>query len=308
MLCGSMDVIKRRPWLFISIGLFALSLLIRYRISGWSNWDMFWMGDWYKYLAENGWKGLANATFSNYTPAYLYLLWFSTLFSRWIDPLVSLKIIPTIFDLVSMTCIFLMARLRFKADEPYLFAAAFFFLPTVMVNSTGWGQIDSIYTSFLLVCTYLLLKEKPLWALVAYGLAFSFKAQAIFFLPFLGIMFLKGKIVWYHFLVVTLVYLVLGIPAMLIGRSWESIVSLSVGQVDQFQELAKNAPNLYMFISDDYYPTVVKVGMIVFVAVMAWWAWKNWNAKIHLTKSRIVLTALTSLALVPFLLPKMHER
>ncbi|KXK11697.1 MAG: hypothetical protein UZ14_CFX002002665 [Chloroflexi bacterium OLB14] len=68
-----------------------------------------------------------------------------------------------------------------------------------MFNSTGWGQIDSLYTSFLLLCVYFLLKEKPFYAMLMFGVAFSFKSQSVFLLPFLGIMFLKGKINWYHF-------------------------------------------------------------------------------------------------------------
>jgi Gpi18-like mannosyltransferase len=301
-------VIKKRPWLFGSIGLFVLSLVLRYWMRNWTNDDTTWMGGWYAYLVQHGWRGLADPTFSNYTPAYLYLLWFSTRFSDKFNYIIALKIIPTLFDLISMVCIFLLARLRYKRDEPYVFAAAFFLLPTVMVNSSGWGQIDDMYTSFLLLCTYFLLKEKPFWAMVAFGLAISFKAQAVFLVPFLGIMFLKRRIAWYHFLVVPVVYLLLGIPAAIIGRSWQSIITIYAGQVDQFQKLAMNAPNLYMFIPNTYYSIVVKAGMVFFVICMAWWGWINWRAKVVLTDNKILLIALTGLALVPFLLPKMHER
>ncbi len=303
-----MDFIRRRGLLFVSVLLFAVSLFIRYRIRGWFNWDMYWMQGWYLHLYQDGWKGLADPSFSNYPPAYLYLLWFSTLFSRWLGPLISLKIIPTAFDFISMYVVFLMARMRYKDDVPYLLAAVFFILPTVMVNSSAWGQIDSMYTSFLLVCAYLLLKEKPFWALLAFGVAFSFKAQSIFLLPFLGIMFLKRKIAGYHFLVIPLVYVLLAFPAVLIGRSWGSILDLYVGQVDQFRDLAKNAPNLYMFIPNVYYDVGLKIGLALFAVCMAVWAWISWRSKVALTPGRIMLMALTSLALVPFLLPKMHDR
>lgn len=303
-----MELIRKRRLLFAGILLFALSLFIRYRIRGLFNLDMVWIGDWYEHLYKYGWKGLADPTFSNYPPAYLYLLWFSTLFSRWYGPLVSIKIIPTFFDFISMFVVFLMARLRYKGDEPYLFSAVFFILPTVMINSSAWGQIDSLYASFLLLCAYLLLREKPFLALVAFGIAFSFKAQAIFLLPFLGIMLVKGKIAWYHFLVVPLVYLLLGLPAALIGRSWESILSLYLGQLGQFRDLAKDAPNLYLFIPNIYYDSVLRLGLAVFMVCMVVWGWANWRSKITMTAQKLILMAFVSLALVPFLLPKMHDR
>jgi Gpi18-like mannosyltransferase len=300
--------LKKRPLLLVAFVLFCVSIFIRYRIRGSNNFDLFLIGNWYRHLFENGWNGLADADFSNYPPAYLYLLWFSTLFSKWFGPLVSIKIIPTFFDLISVFFIFLIARLRFKGDEPYVFASLFFILPTIIVNSSGWGQIDSLYTSFLLGCVYFLLREKPFWALLAFGVSFSFKAQAIFLLPFLGLMFLKGLISWFHFFLVPSVYLALGIPAVLIGRSWGSIIYLYAGQVEQFEELSKTAPNLYFFIPNTYYHPVLEIGLLVFVVAMICWAWLVWKSKNVLTQDKIMFTALVSLALVPFLLPKMHDR
>ena len=201
-----------------------------------------------------------------------------------------------------------MARIKFADDKPYVYAAVFFTLPTILFNSTGWGQIESLYTSFLLLCTYFLLKEKPLYALLLFGFAFSIKSQSIFFLPFLGILFLKGKIRWFHFLLVPAVYIVLAIPAAMIGRSWLSILSIYIGQVGQYRGLSMSAPNLYAFIPDTYYETGLWVGMIIFLMAMAVWGWVNWRAKIAFNQRQIMLMALGALALVPFVLPKMHER
>jgi Gpi18-like mannosyltransferase len=159
-----------------------------------------------------------------------------------------------------------------------------------------------------LVCVYFLLKEKPFWALAAFGMAFSFKSQSIFLLPFLGIMFLKGKIRWYHFLLIPAVYVILGIPAALIGRSWMSIFTIYFGQVEQFRILSKDAPNLYIFIPNSFYDVGLWVGLGIFLIAMAIWGWNNWRSKISLTHRQIMLMALASLALVPFLLPKMHDR
>lgn len=303
-----MDLIKKRPVIFFAFVLFLTAMAIRYQMRNWHNLDLVLLGNWYTFLFERGWRGLADSNFSNYPPAYLYLLWFSTLFSKWLDPLISIKLLPAFFDLISMAFVFLIARLRYRGDEPYLLAAAFFALPTVMVNSSAWGQVDSLYASFLLGCVYFLLVKKPFWALVFFGISFSFKAQAIFLLPFLGIMFLKGKIAWHHFFMIPAVYVLLGLPAALIGRSWESIITLYVGQVGQFEELSRNAPNLYIFISNEYYRPVLMGGLLIFTGSMMFWAWSAWRSKAPWTNNRILFTAFISLALVPFLLPKMHDR
>ena len=201
-----------------------------------------------------------------------------------------------------------MARMRFEDDTPYFAAAGFFILPTILYNSTGWGQIDSLYTSFLLVCVYLLLQEKPFWALAAYGMAFSFKSQSIFLLPFLGILFLKGRIRWYHFFLIPAVYVTLGIPAALIGRSWTSILTIYFGQVGQFRAFSMNAPNLYIFIPNSFYDIGLWIGLGIFLIALAIWGWVNWRAKIALTHRQMMLMAFATLALVPFVLPKMHDR
>jgi Gpi18-like mannosyltransferase len=303
-----MNSVKKRPLLYLSVALFAVSLFIRYLIYPQSNEDVLILQDWYHHFFKRGVEALANGNFSNYTPAYLYMMWFTRRWSDWFGSLVAIKLIPTLFDFLSAFAIFLMARIRFKDDKPFLLAATFFTLPTIMYISTGWGQIESLYTSFLLLCAYFLLKEKPFWAMVMFGMAFSFKSQSIFFLPFLGILFLKGKIRWFHFLLVPLVYVVLAIPAALIGRSWISILSIYFGQVGQYRSLSMSAPNLYIFVPDTYYEPGVPIGMIIFVVAMAVWGWASWRAKIEVNHRQLMLMALASLVLVPFVLPKMHDR
>lgn len=303
-----MSLIRKRPLLFLSIVLFILSLILRFQIREYVNRDLTLLQTWYDHLYINGAAGLADENFSNYPPAYLYLLWLTTLLSNWVSPISALKLIPTLFDLLSTLTIFKIARLRYDDDTAHFIAAGFFILPTIVFNSSGWGQIDSLYTSFLLVCVYLLLRAKPFWAMIAFGMAFSFKAQSIFLLPFLGILFLKGRIRWQHFLLVPAVYVILGIPIALIGRSWASILSIYFGQVGQFRLLSKDAPNLYIFIPNSLYDIGLWVGLGIFLLAMIIWGWTNWRAKITLSHRQMMLMALAILSLVPFVLPKMHDR
>lgn len=300
-----MQSLIKRPLLIISFFLLILVIFIRYQVLSLPNGDLALIQTWYDFLKQNGFTGLANGEFSNYPPAYLYLLWLSTLF---LDSVSAIKTIPTLFDIVSAIAIYKIAQIKFTDDKPFLFAILFLLLPTVTLNSTGWGQIDSAYASFLLICFYFFLKEKPLQAFIAFGIAFSFKAQSIFLLPFLGILFLRKKISWYHFLVVPIVYIVLALPTIFLGRSWESIIFLYAGQVDQFENLSRYAPNLYFVIPNDYYHPILEMGLGIFFVSMLVWAWINWKAGDKVTQKQIAFTALASVALIPFLLPKMHDR
>lgn len=303
-----MKDITKRPLILLSIFVFIILILARYQVLDLTNGDHQLILTWYDFLKQNGVMGLADDDFSNYPPAYLYLLWVFTLISDFITPAHALKIIPTLFDIISAVAIFKIARLKFDDDKPYLLTVIFLLLPTVTFNSTGWGQIDSAYGCFLLVCFYFLLKEKPLQAMIAFGIGFSFKAQAIFLLPFLGIMFLWKKIKWYYFFIPPVIYILFALPTLFLGRSLESILLLYVGQASQFQNLARYAPNLYFVIPNDYFHPVFEIGFGIFIISMLVWAWINWRANPPFTQKKIALTALASVVLVPFLLPKMLDR
>ncbi len=298
----------KRPYLLTAIFLVLLSLFLRYHFLPFQNGDLLMNLDWFIFLQQNGYKGLANSEFSNYSPPYLYLLLILSFIKGELPPAIGLKIIPSLFDLLSAFSIYKIARLKLKSDMSFLLAAGFFTLPTVMLNSSGWGQVDSMYGSQLLLCLYLLLTERPFPALAVFGLAFSFKLQAIFLLPFLGILFLRKKIYWYHFLVLPIVYALTMLPAFLAGRSWQSILQVYTGQATQYDNLARYAPNLYFLIPIDYFHPVFEIGMGIFFVCMLAWAWANWRAKPPVTQHQLVLTALASAALVPFLLPKMLDR
>src|SRR5215204_6062072 len=135
--------LSQQYWKFsLGIFIFLASLFIRYRIRVWTNIDTSIIEGWYKFLFEHGAAGLANGTFSNYPPAYLYCLWLTTSLSHWISPLVSIKLIPTLFDLISTFSVYLLARTKYDRASAFLFSGMFFILPTVLINSSGWGQID----------------------------------------------------------------------------------------------------------------------------------------------------------------------
>ena len=84
--------------------------------------------------------------------------------------------------------------------------AVVLFLPVVFLNSAVWAQCDSIYTSFCVMSFYFLLRGRGRLSMALYGVAFSFKLQAVFFAPAAVVFFLKGRLKFSDLLFFVLAY------------------------------------------------------------------------------------------------------
>ncbi len=263
---------------------------------------------WYDTLAAKGFSAFREA-FSNYTPPYLYLLALAALTRGLLAKVTAIKLIAILFDLLNVFLIYRLIRLKYPSGPiPALGAAGFFLLPTVILNSAWWGQADSIYTCFLLACLYFLLLGRPLPAMLALGLSFSFKAQAVFFAPFILLLLLRKKIPWTYLLLVPAVYLMMMIPAALAGRPWPDLLTIYLGQAGDYRSLSKNAPNLYAFLPDAWYQPLLIVGLVLAAVLILLWVVFYFKRIRVLDQPILLLMAFISVALVPFLLPKMHDR
>src|ERR1035438_1018447 len=86
--------------------------------------------------------------------------------------------------LISSCCAFRCKR-RWNTRPWWLKAAVVLFLPTVVLNSSLWGQIDATYASLGLGGLYFVLRRRPWLACTFFGLALSFKLQVVFLFPVL---------------------------------------------------------------------------------------------------------------------------
>ncbi|HNH04321.1 MAG TPA: hypothetical protein PLF18_06225 [Anaerolineales bacterium] len=264
---------------------------------------------WYQEISQKGIGNALGTNFSNYAPPYTYLLALATLTRDLIPPLTAIKLIPIFFDLLGAYFIYRIVRLKYPQGNLSMLAAAIYFsAPTVVLNSAYWGQADSIYTSALLACLYFLLTEKPLPAVLAFGAAFSVKAQAVFLLPFLGVMVLRKKIRWWVMGVIPLVYLLAIAPVVLLGRPLMDALLVYAKQSDTFNMLSMNAPNIYSLFQREWYMVVLPFGLVLTAALTLGWMYSSWQAKTDLDDKHMVLLAFVSAMLIPFLLPKMHDR
>jgi Gpi18-like mannosyltransferase len=227
---------------------------------------------WYDYIIENGAWVSFGREFSNYSPTYVYILSLATCLEEWIPKLIAIKVFSIFFDFINAYLIYRIIRLQYDHETALLGSAIFLCLPTVFLNSSAWGQSDGIYTCFVLLCLFFILKERFILAIIFFSVALSFKVQAIFIGPFLLLLTLRKRIPWHFYFLVPFVYLAMMIPALLAGRTLWSILGIIFNQANYYGDLSKNAPNLYLFISNDYYSSVAVIGLILTGILAVIWA------------------------------------
>ena len=204
---------------------------------------------------------------------------------------------------------------------PILAGLATLLAPTVVLNSSAWGQCDSIYTTFLVACLYFTLARRQAHAFVAFGLAVSFKLQAVFLAPlFLWLLAqrmaeltTKGaparelRRTLLLGLLVPAVYLTTLVPAWLLGRPLLDLLMIYYEQSQSLALLSAGAPNLYAWIPNSLYPWwPAGLAFAVFAAALV--AILIYRARAKVTAELTVLLATFSVLLMPYILPKMHAR
>lgn len=299
-----------RPELLLYALVPALVVLgIAFRILGlgFISFDMhdFLIG-WYDRLAAGGFAALREP-FYNYTPPYMYLLTLAAA-QHWLPAVAAIKLISITFDLLNSFLVYRILRLRYEQRiVPLLGASAFLVLPTVLLNSAYWGQADAVYTFFLLACLYFLMQDRPLPAMLFLGLSFSLKAQAVFLAPLILLLLLRRRIPWIYLGLVPLVYVLMMLPAALVGRPLVELLTVYFSQAGMYGGLSMHAPNLYVFVPGNFYRPGVFAGVILTAVSVLAWIWIYAPRKLQ-PRSRILLYALASVGMIPFLLPKMHDR
>ena len=263
---------------------------------------------WYQFIAQHGGYSALKNDFTNYNVPYLYLL--ATLTYLPLSPLFGIKAISVVFDFLLGFVTYRLVAIRYPNSWWSVLAGAIIiYLPTVVLNSSMWAQVDSIYTTFALGGVYFVLRRRPWLACLLFGLAFAFKLQTIFLFPALLLFALCRQVPWRALPLIPAVYLLLDIPALLVGANLFTLLKVYVVETNNFEQLTLNAPTVYQYWGNFSYSTelrrfgIIATGLVAIVLIIPIVA-----KKIELTTSHIVLGAAASTLLVPYFLPGMHDR
>jgi Gpi18-like mannosyltransferase len=297
---------NRRLAIVVAVAAAFAGLTLRYLAREYTTSDATqFLIPWYAFARDHGVAGLGEA-FTNYTPFYSYLLLIAAQFDWLGQPLSLVKAISAVFE---FGCAIVVAQIVWRATRaPLRTSIAFcsvWLAPTVIFNGAVWGQADSIWTFFTLVSVSLFMQGRN--GVLPFAIAFAVKAQGVFLGPFVLGMMLRRKIHWTWLAAIPGVYVILAIPVLLHGRSFASVFKVYLDQADTFHRLTMNAANIWVFAGDVPYAIGVVVGPVLAAACGLILSAFIKRSK-HEGPDFILLAACASLMLMPYLLPKMHDR
>ena len=298
--------------LFI-IAVLALSLMSRIELLPIKSGDWYcslsvWMG---KIQELGAWNSLG-VRVSDYTSSYLYLL---CLVSGFSNSLYAIKIVSIIFDYAAGIAMFFLVRQLTGSPRKSIAAFALTLLcPTILINSAWWCNCDITYAFFLIMTLLFLFKDKGALCCIMFGIAYSFKQQSVFLLPFLVILCVKGKTIkpW-HFLWIPVVFFLIQIPAWIAGRPLGELLSVYFIQMGEYPFGTMNYPNLYELLDENVHhwhhmPEISGFALYFAFGVLGIFAWLLCTRSFKLTPEIMISIALLSVGLTIYTLPHMHER
>ena len=310
LLLSRSGVLKTRASWIVSALLMALAMGLRAVMFDYATLDYVnFLSRWVDFFRQYGGFPALRYSIGNYNIPYLY---FMALFSQLkMDDLYLIKLLSTLSDvLLAWSALLLVSR--FTADRRRLLGAFFttLLLPTVTLNSAVWGQCDSLYVAPLLLGIWCALSGRPWSAVVLAAVAFGFKLQAVFILPIYAVFLMTGKLRWKHLSAFPASYLLLVLPAVLLGRPLWETVTLYFGQTGSIGSgLNYNSPSVFsVFTNIRDEKLAATAGIVLAFFYMLNLLAVAWAKRRQLNDLSLLALALLFAIGIPFLLPHMHER
>jgi Gpi18-like mannosyltransferase len=261
---------------------------------------------WYDYARAHG-LGALRSAFTNYAPAYSYLLIAVARLDGLAAPLVLIKAVSWSFE---FGCAVLAAGIVRTAGAGAISASLAFagvwLAPTVLFNGAAWGQCDALWTFFLLLAVRLYLARKD--GAPAFGTAFAVKAQGVFLGPFvLGLIF-RRRVPVTSLAALPTAYLLAAVPVLVAGRPLGEVAKIYADQAAAFHLLTVNGASLWALLGP-VVPYALGLPLGLLIAALGGLALAGLIARARLDEPRVlILAAAASVLATPFLLPMMHER
>lgn len=303
---------KNIDLMFIAV-LWVLAFLARYRLFPIESADYYgFLELWMKDIKSAGPLKALSMEISNYTSPYMYLM---SLVSGFENPLHALKYISVVFDYFASVVMFLLVyELTANVQKSTIGMAMVLLSPTVIIDGAYWCQCDIIYTSFILLALLFFFKDKSMACFIVLGIAFSFKLQTLFIIPFFIIMWLKNRTVkLVHFLFIPVMYVVMHIPAWILGRPISQWLFIYFDQSGYYPWGTLNYPNAYVLLdegiqSNHYMDEVSGAGLFFAILALGVIAYYFYNKKIKFDNNLLITLALFMVAVILYTMPHMHDR
>lgn len=186
---------KKREWSDIFL-LLAAALLVKMIFASYyegHGTDMNCFYAWSDMIFENGiGKFYYMDTFTDYPPGYMLILWviagIRKLFS--IETVSTagrmlIKLVPVLSDLGTGFLVYILAKRRFSEGSSLLLTLTYVLNPIVLLDSSVWGQTDSVFTLLVLLTCYFCMEQKRIPAYFVFAAGVLIKPQTLIFTPIL---------------------------------------------------------------------------------------------------------------------------
>lgn len=184
--------LSRRLLPCLLAGALALRVALALCVQGFPN-DYACFYSWACSAFDNGLSTFYDSgMFTDYPPGYIYVLWLVGALLRLFNAgyqshasFLIVKLPAIICDLAAALLLYRLARRRGGARRAEYVAALYLFNPTVIFDSSVWGQVDGVMCLALLGMCVLLSEKKTIPAYFAFAAGILLKPQMLVFTPVL---------------------------------------------------------------------------------------------------------------------------
>lgn len=155
--------------------------------------DMTCFKAWSDMIYDNGISKFYYVDEGNgYPPGYMFVLWCMAVFRHIFGietgsdtGVFLIKLFPILCDLGAAFVIYLLAKKRFSEGVSLMLSTLYALNPMMIIDSSMWGQVDSVFTLTVLLTCYLCMEQKRIPAYFVFCLGALLKFQTIMFAPIL---------------------------------------------------------------------------------------------------------------------------
>ncbi|MSS63285.1 phospholipid carrier-dependent glycosyltransferase [Velocimicrobium porci] len=185
---------ERIEYLLKCFAVFLLAFIVRITLAavtkGYES-DINCFTSWANRVYEVGFGAFySNDVFSDYPPGYIYILYvigavkelFAIDFSSMIGQIL-IKLPAILCDLATGVLVFQIAREEQTKFGSMILSSFYLFNPAIIINSSVWGQVDSVFTFCIVLVCYFIIKQKLWVSYFIFAFAILIKPQSLIFTP-----------------------------------------------------------------------------------------------------------------------------
>lgn len=236
------------------------ALLLRIAVVPWVSGhqgDLNFFRTWASQAAED-FAGFYKNGSADYPPLYIYVLYAigKLLSSASLGSYAALlyKLPSMIADVATAGLLFAVSRRHVGYTTGLLVAVLYALNPAVIVNSTYWGQVDSLFTLLVTAAVWLLTLRKAGWASALFMAAILMKPQGIIFSPvlFFGLVSMRQLRAWMTAAASAVATLLVVVLPFSLGQSPLWLYRLYTGTVSEYPYATVNGYNLFALLGLNY--------------------------------------------------------